>query len=939
MPHFCNYCRGPIAGRGLRGRPWPDCPEPAVYCCYGCLSLGEQRQQEQSGTRPGRTAVAPVSWLGVRLGLAAVIAGQSMIFGLAINLHPEAGDSVRFAVHGVILAATVVVFALLGGPLVTAAWRELARGRITLEALFLLTMIGSMVASLQAHFAGTGSIYYEVISILLVVYTLGKLLGSRGRAAAIALSENWREGLSRCRVRHPSSGQVRELPVSAIQPGDWVEVRPGEALPVDGIIREGTGFLSEAALTGEPFPVVRRPGDTVQAGSISHDARFLIEATVAGTARQIDRLFAAVEQARDVPVSLQSMADRLGQVLLPIVILVAAATGIYWSLLTNVGGQTAIFYAMAVLLVACPCVVGLATPLVVWTILGRLAQCGLIVRSGDFVERLATVDCVLFDKTGTLTEDQFTLVDVVIAPGWDRAWLLGVVSLMQELSSHPIARSFSGLPRPFAADRMPAIRDFRVVPGNGVEATVIPSDSPPFRLRIGRVDWLAPRETVARNDLVALEANLLTTSGHRLAIAIEEEIAGLAVLQERFRESAAEALADFELLGLPVQVVTGDTRERAEAMNLPRVIAEMSPEDKLRHVQLLRASGHRPLMIGDGINDAAAIAAAEAGIALSSGTDLAIGAAPATLYHGDLRAIPWAILLCRDAMRVARRNLGFAVTYNVIGMSLAAMGMLHPIAAAMLMVASSLTLLFASLRVGRDPRHCDSRMSIPSAFSEARGRLARLPIRAIMHGLAVAAQGPVLGLIVGLSGLGLIGLSVMSTLWGQVLAVWWQRRPELPHTIDMAFGMLTLGNLGMLLGWWNDLGFAAVSCARCCSCAEFRADHLGMWLGMLLFANLAMIWLGRQAMPGGSHRWAMFTGGNLGMLLGMAVGGMAAVEMIALLKIGMIPLIVVCHFLGMTAGMIVGMLAGTVFLEILLDALSGAWKSWLRHVHRRELNY
>jgi len=939
MSKHCGYCRGPISGQGLRGRPWPDDTAPAVYCCYGCLNLGEQHRQEcqTADLSLGRASSSAVSWQGVRLGLAAVIAGQSMIFSLAINMHPEAGESVRFAVHGVILAFTVLVFALLGGPLVSAAWRELRGGRITLEALFLVTMLGSMVASLQAHFVGTGSIYYEVISILLVVYTLGKLLGSRGRAAAIALSENWLQRLSLCRVRHPISGQVRECPVSEIQPGDWVAVRPGEAVPVDGMIREGVGFVSEAALNGEPFPVVRRPGDCLHAGAISYDACFLVEATVPGTARQIDRLFSAVEQARDAPLSLQSTADRLGRVLLPAVILTSMGTGIFWSCFTDVGGQTSLFYAMAVLLVACPCVVGLATPLVVWTMIGRLAESGLMIRSGDFVERLATVDCVLIDKTGTLTEEQFSLADVVIVRDWDRAWILSVVSLMQELSSHPIARAFTGLPRSFPSGRVPVIRDFRVVAGQGVEGTVIPEGREPFLLQIGRPDWLAEATRNGWNQVADLEANLLTTSGHILAIAVNTSIVGLAVVSERLRDSASAALSEFQQLGLPVQVLTGDSQDPGEVEPVSARFTGLSAEEKLQHVELQRANGQRPLMIGDGINDAAALAAAHAGIALSSGTDLAISSAPATLYHGDLRAIPWAIVLCRDAMRVARRNLSFAVAYNVVGMSLAATGMLHPIVAAFLMAASSLTLVMASLRVGRDPRHCQLPMPTFAAVSRVRP-LGHGSIRAWVHGLAITGQGLVLGEMAGLNLGGLIVVGVLSLLVGAWLAREWQRRPDLSHTLDMTFGMFTLGNLGMVLGWWYDLGFQPAVCAQCCSCAELRADRLGMWIGMVVFANVAMIGLGRRAMPGGSHPWAMFIGGNLGMLLGMAVGGFAVSELISQFEFSSLPWIVSSHYLGMSLGMIAGMLAGTVFLEMLLDAWIVCHQRWWQQIRTRSVN-
>jgi cation transport ATPase len=224
-----------------------------------------------------------------------LVVGQSMMFGLALNLHDDVPADTRWFAQMLILGATLLVGALLGGPLIRAAWAELRRGRLTIEFLFLLTMTGAMAASLQAHLTGRGKIYFEVVSILLVVYTLGKMIGARSRSAAIAGSRAWAGQLSSCRVIDEKN-RTRAVPVSMVVPGDVVEVRPGETIAVDGIIRNGTGYVSEAPVSGEPFAVVRRPGDRVLAGTASYDAAFRIEATAAGTERQVDRLLAAVEE-------------------------------------------------------------------------------------------------------------------------------------------------------------------------------------------------------------------------------------------------------------------------------------------------------------------------------------------------------------------------------------------------------------------------------------------------------------------------------------------------------------------------------------------------------------------------------------------------------------------------------------------------------------------
>src|SRR5262249_10880297 len=296
----CSHCRGPIIGAGHTGRPWPGTPA-AKYCCFGCLSLGEQRRQEITVPTSGWK----LDGLGVRLGIGLLAVRQSMMFRLALNLHDDVPQQVRLVAQTLILCATLLVIAVLGRPLFRAAWQELCRGRLTIEALFVLTLGGAMAASLQAHITGRGKVYFEVVSVLLVVYTLGKVIGARSRAAALAGSRAWADGLSTCRLVD-EMGRTRVVPVSEILPGDTIEVHPGETIAVDGVIRDGTGFMSEAPVSGEPFAVVRRPGDRVLAGVASYDATFRIEATTKGTERQVDRLLAAVEEARDRPLSLQA---------------------------------------------------------------------------------------------------------------------------------------------------------------------------------------------------------------------------------------------------------------------------------------------------------------------------------------------------------------------------------------------------------------------------------------------------------------------------------------------------------------------------------------------------------------------------------------------------------------------------------------------------------
>ncbi|MCS6866839.1 MAG: cation-translocating P-type ATPase [Gemmataceae bacterium] len=946
MPN-CGHCGGPITGSGHPGR------NGRTYCCFGCLALDENACDETCAPDAARS-------LGWRLGVAILVVGQSMIFGLALNLHDDVPAAARTFTQSAILAGTLVVIALLGWPLFHSAWNELRRGRLTLEALFLVTMAGAMTASLQALLTGYGKIYFEVVSVLLVVYTLGKLIGARARAAALAASRAWSDQLSFCRIVD-ASGQTHTRRVTEVQPGDVVEVHPGEWIAVDGIVCDGVGFISESAVRGEPFAVVRRPGDRVLAGSISHDARFRIRATAPGTEREVDRLLAIVEAARGQPLSLQARADALGRWFLPLVVWVAIGTFVYWGFVAAVGWETALFYAMSVLLVACPCVIGLATPVVVWSALSRLAERGVIIRHGEALERLASVDRVLVDKTGTLTEDRFTLIDIATTcTGEERAQLLGWLSLVQAHSQHPIAKPFAELPRPFMPGREPQVRSFVVVPGCGVSAELDEADGKRHTLRIGTAAWITGT------------AEATPPGGEaRVFVAVDDTVVAVATVAETLRKSTPQALAHFARLGLPVEVLTGDASGRAEALGLPPARSGLLPTEKHAVVEAVQAAGGKPLFIGDGINDAAALARAHCGIALACGTDLAVQAAAITLYHDDLRVIPWAIEISREALRAVRWNLIRAVSYNLVGITLAACGLLHPVVAALLMVVSSLTLLFSSTRVG----HCDETaeesprmpepvtarppaavasihretlpeaggtpaawspqavidalrwpsssqpsgtapsLTPPSRFSKSRW-LARL------HGLALFLQGGVFILLLAAWQQPLAAVAILG-VFGCLGVAWtyaWQRFTW-PHTLDMCGGMLTFGNLGMLLGWWVDNGLTPLADHGCCQCVEaMRAGVMKpwMWVGMLVLANIAMRWLGQGAIPNRRHQWAMFTGGNLGMVFGMLAGGQWSMPFAT----PHLTVAVLASFLGMTAGMLAGMVVGTWFTERLLVGLA-----------------
>ena len=890
MSPICDYCSGPILSSHL-GRPFPHQPL-ANYCCYGCLSLGEQNR----GERVSSTAKTGLRSLGIRFGIGLLVIAQSMIFGLAVSLEEETPLAVKRTVQGSILAGTLLVFYLLGGPLLRSGWQELRRGRLTIEALFLLTLTGAMAASLQSFLSGTGPIYFEVVSVLLVVYTLGKTIAARTRSNALSLTQSWTSSLNTCRLID-AKGREQHLETHQILPGDRIRVLAGESIPIDGVIRRGSGFISRSALSGEPFPVTCHPGQEVLAGSCSYDASLDIEATSSGQERKIDHLLKMISSARESPTTLQSVADRLGRWLAPLIVLIALFTFAYWSQVTD--WRTGLFHSMSVLLVACPCAIGLATPIVIWSTLSRLAEQGLVVRSGETIEKLAQVNLVCFDKTGTLTEEQFSLGHIEYFGETERqSEMLGLLALIEAKSHHPIASAFRDLPQPEWSGEPPQINDCRSVPGVGIEVTLqYQGKDLPFRVGKSQkeqgIDFFLGEMLIAQIEIV-----------------------------EHLRSSVEETLKQFQQMKIPVEVLTGDTSNRAKKLGLIGVSGGLLPTDKVRLIENHQKAGNRCLMIGDGINDAAALQIAHVGIALSSGTDLANGVASASLYHGDLRVIPWAVELSRESIRLIKRNLFRSVGYNLIGMTLAACGILHPIMAALLMVVSSLLVTWSSVRVGV-PRqsHCLIEEVAPTSTMWNRSLF-----RASIHFLAFALQGILLVSLLqfrgGVALLILFGFIVV----GLLLSFMWLRWQSMPHGFDMVMGMLSLGNFGMILGWFADNGFHPLRAGDCCACVELmRGEFLKpwMWLGMLFFGNLGMIAFTRRNHSERAYcNSGMFTGGNMGMILGMLLGSWLSSQ----IEIDSIQTAGLLNLVGMTLGMIVGMMIGSESTRRVILALAPIWR-------------
>lgn len=634
------------------------------------------------------TADLGTSWW--RIGLSAVLAGQTMMFGLGYNQAlraaeaPAFGSDMYWLLHGFLALGAIGPMLLLGGPLLGKLFAAVARARITIEGLFVLTALGALAGSIVGSLTGQADVYYEVVAIVLVIYAVGSSLGERSRARVQAAVRQLRGDLDFARL--PARGgarprvHLRDLPL-----GTLVEVLPGEAIPVDGEVAEGRAYVEQAALTGEPAPVPRQAGDQVRAGSHSVDGRLLIRSTAPYGERMLDCILHTLETARAQPSDLQRRADALVRLFLPMVVAISLGTFLGWYFLAEAAWWRALFNAMAVLLVACPCALGLATPVAVWGGLLRLSALGIVARSGQFLDALARVTHVVFDKTGTLSGERLALAEVRIAPAFEseRERLLAAVAAVEQGQAHPCADALANLApgRP-----RPNVEQLRLWPAAGIEAVVEGR-----QLRVGRPNWAAPGEP-------------LESAGRQvIAIGVDGLFAGAFEFEEELRPGTRRTLESLPALGLTATVLTGDANPRWQTLHGVEVLGGLSPADKHAHVEALALNGEELLFVGDGINDTPAMCASGCSLAMGGGAALARASADAVLMGDTLAPIPEAVSLARRVRASVLSNFRFALAYNILGISLAAAGILHPVVAALLMLGSSALVSARALRAVGEP--------------------------------------------------------------------------------------------------------------------------------------------------------------------------------------------------------------------------------------------
>jgi len=593
-----------------------------------------------------------------------------------------------------VLAAPVVLWG--GWPFFQRAWRSIVTLKLNMFTLIALgtgaAFTFSVVATLFPHALAHG-LYFEAAAVITTLALLGQVLELRARhATAGALKSLLRLKPANAR-RVLDDGAEIDVPLEHVRRGEKLRVRPGESVPVDGVVTEGQSAIDESMVTGEPLPVEKRAGDAVTGGTVNGRGTFIMEATQVGDETLLSRIVQLVNQAQRSRAPVQRLADRVSAWFVPAVLLVAVGTAIGWTLLGPEPTLThALVNAVAVLIIACPCALGLATPMSVMVGIGRGAQLGVLVKSAEALERLERVDTLVVDKTGTLTEGQPKVIAVSAAPGFDEATLLSHAAALEQASEHPLASAIVA-----AAHDVPKVHEFEARVGRGV---------------VGRV---AGRRVVVGTETLLKEEGIDPAPlGEGLAgrtavlVAIDGAPAGVISIADPVKASAAGAVRSLQAAGVEVVMLTGDASgaaaEVARHVGIARFEAGVSPEGKAGFVAKLVAQGRRVAMAGDGINDAPALAAAHVGIAMGTGTDVAMQTAGITLVKGDLAGIVRAVALSRAAMRNIRQNLLFAFLYNVLGVPLAAVGLAGPMIASAAMALSSVSVIGNALRLRRAVR-------------------------------------------------------------------------------------------------------------------------------------------------------------------------------------------------------------------------------------------
>ncbi|MCX5781056.1 MAG: copper-translocating P-type ATPase, partial [Firmicutes bacterium] len=542
-------------------------------------------------------------------------------------------------------------------------------------------------------------LYFEAAAIIITLILLGKYLEAVAKGRTSDAIKKLAQ-LQAKTARVIRQGQEEDIPIEEVVLGDLVVVRPGEKVPVDGKIMEGNSALDESMLTGESLPVDKKVGDLVYGATLNKVGVFKLEATRIGKDTALAQIIKMVEDAQGSKAPIQKIADQVAGVFVPTVLVIAALTFIAWYL-GGAGINKALISAVAVLVIACPCALGLATPTAIMVGTGKGAENGILIKGGEYLEMAYKLDTVILDKTGTITKGLPEVTDIITWGSLDEKTALLLAAQTEKGSEHPLGVAiYEKGKREYGQIADPS--SFAAIPGQGVKAVVGDQE-----IYVGTRKLMLARGIATERveeELIGLEDQGKTA----MIMAVNGQLAAVLAVADTLKDSSPAAIAELQAMGIEVYMITGDNRRTAAAIagqvGIKTVLAEVLPENKAQEVEKLKALGKHVAMVGDGINDAPALATADIGMAMGTGTDVAMEAADITLMRGDLRTIPAAIRLSRQTMRKIKQNLFWAFVYNIIGIPFAALGMLNPVIAGAAMAFSSVSVVTNSLSLKRfDP--------------------------------------------------------------------------------------------------------------------------------------------------------------------------------------------------------------------------------------------
>lgn len=687
----------------------------AEYCCSGCRTVASVEQVE------GERGAAANGLM--RMGLSVFFTMNVMVFTMALwsrDIYPEESftgplaTTMRGLFRWASLMFSLPVLWLLGGPILTGVWESLRRRAITTDLLILFGVTAAFVYSIISVLRDEGHVYFEVGSMVLLFVSIGRWMEAKGKRRTGESLDALVNLLPTSVRRLDAEGVFQEVLRGEVVTGDVLRVLPGERFPVDGLITLGEAHVDEQMVTGESLPKEKQSGDPVFSGTLNVDGDLRIEVTAADGRETVSRLIEMVRSARSIKGRHERLADRIAVWFIPTVCLIAFWAA--WSQGQAHGLDQGILTGLAVVLIACPCALGLATPMAVWTALGRAAECGVLFRSGLVMERLAAVEFACFDKTGTLTSGEPTVEALLVADDAEPEELMLLAATVAAGSTHPLSQAITRHADEQNPDWQTTAESapVKTIPGQGLEAVLLQHKNAPTKIQVGSRRFMEQTNTTfptwLEGKLTAHEA------AQQVFISWDSEVHGAFCFGEQPRPEVTAAIDACRELGLELQLLTGDGAPRAEAIGKQFAVTAKSnqmPDDKVAAVRALAKRGS-VAMVGDGLNDAPALAAADVGVALGCGADVSRDAAGVCLLSDDLRRFPWAVELARTTGSIVKQNLFWAFTYNCIGIGLATTGRLNPIWAALAMAVSSLMVVVNSLRLGvfPDPLSADVKQHI-----------------------------------------------------------------------------------------------------------------------------------------------------------------------------------------------------------------------------------